>query len=220
MMRVGPVVVVCGLLGLAGCGGGGLGGPPAPPVAATPLLSVAPGTYQTVQSVVITDATPGATIYYTTSPTTPTMTYNGPVTVSNTETLNAVAVANGYATSATASATYVIQTPTANAGGPYAGIEGTAVNFNGSASASPSGKTLTYAWDFGDGNTGTGVSPAHTYTAWGTYTVKLTVTDSNNLTNTATVQVIVPNGRVYGSQKAMVGAHVYLLAANTTGYGG
>jgi PKD repeat protein len=35
-----------------------------------------------------------------------------------------------------------------------------------------------YAWDFGDGTTGTGIMPAaHTYTACGSYIVKLTVTD-------------------------------------------
>ncbi len=222
-MRVGPVVAiaVCGLLGLAGCDfGNGTAGLSTSPVAATPAFSVAAGIYPTVQSVTITDATPGATIYYHTNPSLPAMTYSGPIVVSNTETLDAIAVASGYADSAAAIAAYVIQTPVANAGGPYAAIEGIAVNFNGSASSGPTGLTLTYAWDFGDGTTGTGVSPAHTYTAWGTYTAKLTVTDSNNLANTATAQVIVPNGRAYANQKAIAGAHVYLMAANTTGYGG
>ena len=222
-MRVGPVVVIVvgGLLGLAGCdSGNGTAGLSTPPVVATPVFSVAGGTYQTVQSVTITDATPGATIYYHTDPSLPATTYSGPIVVSSTETLNAIAVANGYANSAAVVEAYVIQTPVANAGGPYAASEGTALNLNGSASSSPSGKPLTYAWNFGDGTTGTGVNPSHTYTAWGTYTVTLTVTDSNNLTNTTTAQVIVPNGRAYANQKAIAGAHVYLLAANTTGYGG
>jgi PKD repeat protein len=35
----------------------------------------------------------------------------------------------------------------------------------------------TYIWDFGDGSTGTGINPTHLYTAPGTYTVSLTVTD-------------------------------------------
>ena len=219
-MRVGLVVVVCGLLGLAGCGGSGTGGPPPTPTAAMPAFSVAPGTYDSAQTVAITDSTPGATIYYTADPNSPAVLYTGPVTVPLTETLYADAIASGYLISPGATAAYVIERPVVNAGGPYAGVEGVAVNFNGSASSGPTGLTLTYAWDFGDGNTGTGVSPAHTYTAWGTYTVTLTVTDSNNLTNTTTTQVIVPNGRAYAAQKALVGAHVYLLAANNTGYGG
>ena len=37
------------------------------------------------------------------------------------------------------------------------------------------GDSLTYAWDFGDGTTSTEKNPRHTYTAVGTYTVKLTV---------------------------------------------
>lgn len=35
-----------------------------------------------------------------------------------------------------------------------------------------------YSWDFGDGNTSTDQDPQHTYSAFGTYTVTLTVTDS------------------------------------------
>jgi PKD repeat protein len=33
----------------------------------------------------------------------------------------------------------------------------------------------TYLWDFGDGTTSTEVNPSHTYTAFGTYTVSLSV---------------------------------------------
>ena len=35
-------------------------------------------------------------------------------------------------------------------------------------------------WNFGDGNTSTTISPVHTYTAAGTYTVSLAATDANN----------------------------------------
>ncbi|SNT10324.1 Chitobiase/beta-hexosaminidase C-terminal domain-containing protein [Granulicella rosea] len=82
-------------------------------VVATPVFSVAGGTYTAVQSVTISDATAGATVYYTTNGNTPTTSspvYTGqtiPVTV--TTTIKAIAVgAPGYATSAVATATYTL----------------------------------------------------------------------------------------------------------------
>ncbi len=85
------------------------------PIAATPVFSPAAGTYTSTQSVTISDATSGATIYYTTNGTTPTISstkYTAGITVSATETLEAIAVASGKANSAVASATYTIQAPT------------------------------------------------------------------------------------------------------------
>lgn len=67
--------------------------------------------------------------------------------------------------------------PMANANGPYDGAEDIAVSFDGSASYDDDNDSLTYAWNFGDGNNGTGVSPSHTYTTGGTYTVTLVVND-------------------------------------------
>jgi hypothetical protein len=81
------------------------------PLAQTPVISVASGTYTSIQTVKITDATLGAKIYYTTDGSTPTASstlYKTPLTVSTSETLNAVAIASGYAPSATATATYTI----------------------------------------------------------------------------------------------------------------
>jgi hypothetical protein len=81
------------------------------PQAATPTFSVASGTYSSPQTVTIFDATPGATIYYTTDGTTPTTSskqYTVPLTVSSTETVEAIATASGYTTSAVATATYTI----------------------------------------------------------------------------------------------------------------
>ena len=86
------------------------------PAAATPTFSPAAGTYASAQTVTISDATSGATIHYTTNGTTPTAAstvYSGPITVSATETLNAIAVASGDSTSAVGSAAYTISTTAA-----------------------------------------------------------------------------------------------------------
>src|SRR5882724_6866819 len=80
---------------------------------ATPTFSPAPGTYSSAQTVTVSDATSGATIYYTTNGTTPTTNstvYAAPITVSITQTIQAIAVATGYTQSAVGSATYSIST--------------------------------------------------------------------------------------------------------------
>jgi hypothetical protein len=84
------------------------------PAAATPAFSPAAGTYSSAQTVTISDATSDATIYYTTNGTTPTASssvYSAPLSVSSTETIEAIATASGYSPSAAASATYTIGAP-------------------------------------------------------------------------------------------------------------
>jgi chitobiase/beta-hexosaminidase-like protein/ASPM-SPD-2-Hydin domain-containing protein len=75
-----------------------------------PVITPTSGTYTTAQSVTLTDATQGAAIYYSIDGSTPSSAstlYTGPITVSSSVTLEAVAVLAGL-TSTTASATYVI----------------------------------------------------------------------------------------------------------------
>jgi hypothetical protein len=83
-----------------------------PTPAATPTFAPAPGSYGSAQSVTLSDATPGATIYYTTNgamPTTSSAQFTGePILVSTTTTLNALAIANGYGPSTVATGTYTI----------------------------------------------------------------------------------------------------------------
>jgi hypothetical protein len=80
---------------------------------ATPTFSVATGTYTAAQSVTISDASAGATIYYTTNGNTPTASsqmYTGqPISVTITTTIKAIAVgAPGFAPSAVATAVYTL----------------------------------------------------------------------------------------------------------------
>ena len=95
--------------------------------AATPIFSLSSGDYATGQTLTITDATSGATIYYTTDGTLPTTSspqYTGPITISSSEAVIAIAAAPGYTNSAWASGVYLINnvlpTPTIlPAGGTY-----------------------------------------------------------------------------------------------------
>ena len=84
------------------------------PTAATPMFSVAAGTYTTKQVVTLSDATAGAKIYYTTDgsgPSTSSLCYSGRISVSSTLTIEAIAVAAGYTNSGLARADYVISAP-------------------------------------------------------------------------------------------------------------
>ena len=86
---------------------------------AAPTFSPAAGTYPTAQTVTLSTTTPGASIYYTlngTQPTTGSTLYAGPITVSATETITAIATTIGgaYTQSPTAAAVYVISAAITN----------------------------------------------------------------------------------------------------------
>ena len=105
------------------------------PATAAPVISPGAGSYTAPQSVKITDATSGATIYYTLDGTIPpgsptTMTYaNTPIAVSSNETINAVAAKAGDVQSSVVAATYTIDLPPAAtpvislASGEYTGTQ-------------------------------------------------------------------------------------------------
>ncbi len=83
------------------------------PVVATPVISVASGTYYEEFDVEITCATEGAAIYYTTDGTEPTAEsdiYTEPIHVAQDMTLRAIAMMEGYENSGIATANYVVQT--------------------------------------------------------------------------------------------------------------
>jgi parallel beta-helix repeat protein len=85
------------------------------------------------------------------------------------------------------------QKPVANPGGPYAMKLNQSISFNGSQSIDPDGTIMFYRWNFGDGSSQIlDISPVHTYTDPGVYTVTLTVVDddgrSSMANTTATIQ--------------------------------
>ena len=76
-----------------------------------PTFNPPPGSYSGVQSVTISSTTANATIYYTTDGSTPTTSstkYSGPISVGMTETLSAIAAANGLSNSPIASGVYTV----------------------------------------------------------------------------------------------------------------
>ena len=129
----GPVLVGIGSSGiLTACGGNpgtaagtaGTNKSPGVPVAPSspaqaqaqaPTFSPAAGTYTGAQSVSLATQTSGATIYYTadgTAPTTSSIAYASPITVSVSETIQAIAAATGMQDSAVGSAIYTINSAT------------------------------------------------------------------------------------------------------------
>ena len=84
----------------------------AKPAASAPAFALAGGIYSGTQTITLTDATPGATIYYAVHgviPNSNSTKYTGPITVSSSETIKAIAIVDGYAGSAVAAATYTIR---------------------------------------------------------------------------------------------------------------
>jgi len=106
---------------------------------AVPAFNPPAGNYSSSQSVSISDATSGGTIYYTTDGTTPTTSstvYSGPITVSSSMTLQAMATETGYANSPIATAAYsigsgqtVLSAPTFNpAAGTYSSSQSVGIS--------------------------------------------------------------------------------------------
>ncbi len=145
------------------------------PVAPTPTFSPAAGTYSSTQTVTISDLASGATIYYTTDGSVPSVysaKYTGPITVNATLTLNAFAVGSGYNPSGTGSAIYNIgstqaDTPTLTAGGTFTSQQTVTI------SDGTSGATIFYTID---GSTPTYPTTGTTRQYYGPFAVDATET--------------------------------------------
>jgi PKD repeat protein len=116
--------------------------------------------------------------------------------------------------------------PTASFAVPSGALHpGVAVTFTSVTATGDPGVAVTQAWNYGDGTTGTPAS--HTYSAPGTYTVTLTVTDANNLTATAShpVTIVAVNvapvaGFRFGPGTPVVGQAVAFTSTSTDTDGG
>ncbi len=65
------------------------------------------------------------------------------------------------------------------------------VSFSAEGSSAPGSTITLYHWDFGDGTTSTGLLSSHKFTTPGSYTTRLTVTNSDGLTSFITTPVLV-----------------------------
>jgi glucose/arabinose dehydrogenase len=77
---------------------------------------------------------------------------------------------------------------------PSSGHAPLTVQFSPAGTTDPDGDAVSYDWDFGDGSPHSSQDgPAHTYTANGSYTVRLTASDGRGGTASATIVVTVGN---------------------------
>ena len=121
------------------------------PTVAAPMFSPVAGTYTSAQSVAITSSTSGASIRYTTDGSTPSATagtlYSGPVSITTTTTLKAVAYKAGNNNSTVTSGVYTISqpkaaTPTFSPGArTYTSVQTVAI------SSATSGASIVYTTD-------------------------------------------------------------------------
>ncbi len=90
--------------------------------------------------------------------------------------------------------------PTADADGPYSGVVGDPVSFSSTGSSDPDGTIQEYRWHFGDGSAPSySQDPMYVYSAAGTYTVTLRVTDDDGASATYTTSCTVSEPEATGT---------------------
>jgi Chitobiase/beta-hexosaminidase C-terminal domain/Fn3 associated len=121
------------------------------PQTAAPVFSPAAAIYTTVQNVTISTITSGASIRYTTDGSTPTETngtpYTGPVNISTTTTLKAIAYESGFTDSAITSGTYIFPQAAAPVFSPAPGNYSSALSVT--MTSTTSGASIRYTTNGG-----------------------------------------------------------------------
>jgi heat shock protein HslJ/chitodextrinase len=114
--------------------------------------------------------------------------------------------------------------PTAVINGPTHAFTNDTLTFDGSGSMAGDSPIATYAWDMGDGTTLKGATVEHAYNAPNSYEVRLTVTDEDGKSNSAsqmilvqpTVEAVPPTAVIEGPASAFVGDRVSFSASSST----
>ncbi|MEI9979936.1 MAG: IPT/TIG domain-containing protein [Edaphobacter sp.] len=221
--RSGVVAALCvTLLFMAGCGGSSKSPTP------TPTFTPAAGSYSSAQNVTVSDSAQGAVLYCTNDGSVPTASSQqcaNPIKVSQSQTLNAIAIAPGMNPSAVATVQYTIgstpATPTVTGIGPATGptTGGTSVtiigtNFTGVTSVN-FGAVAATSFVLNSAGTITATAPAG---AVGAVNVTVVTSAGTSATNNAdlftytvpptpSITSITPNSGMPGSQVAILGTN-------------
>jgi sugar lactone lactonase YvrE len=187
------------------------------PTVATPGFSITPGTYTTVQTVAVSDATSGAAIYCTTDNSTPTTSSpqyvtGTPFTLSTSTTIKCIAALAGDANSAVATGGYTINLPTAAA--PVFSLSASPTYSSSQTVTITSSSTATGAVIYytTDGTTPTTASPVYTgqLTLSRTTYLQAIAAGTNFITSTVTAARYLFNyGTTGGIINELVGGSYY-----------